>query len=249
MKYGLTFEIPLSLIYCFVFIAEDVLKKKWKHLKDQYRKELKKKPDSRSGAEANDWLSSWKYFQSMEFMRHEVMPAPSSGNLNPVEVEGNVDIPNEEDSTDVDIDMVDSVAASPASQQSPAPSTSQPTPISRKKGNMREEMLEIEKKIKLMEKRLNQSNEEENLRNDADYLFLRSILPSMKKLSEYQKLRFRGKINDWLLEALTPSQNSNSFYVNQPYYAQPGNGDTRSYFPQPNTGNTSSSYAQNDFEN
>lgn len=146
MKYGLTFEIPLSLIYCFVFIAEDVLKKKWKHLKDQYRKELKKKPDSRSGAEANDWLSSWKYFQSMEFMRHEVMPAPSSGNLNPVEVEGNVDIPNEEDSTDVDIDMVDSVAASPASQQSPAPSTSQPTPISRKKGNMREEMLEIEKK-------------------------------------------------------------------------------------------------------
>ena len=105
------------------------------------------------------------------------------------------------------------------------------------------------KKIKLMEKRLNQSNEEENLRNDADYLFLRSILPSMKKLSEYQKLRFRGKINDWLLEALTPSQNSNSFYVNQPYYAQPGNGDTRSYFPQPNTGNTSSSYAQNDFEN
>jgi hypothetical protein len=65
-----------------------------------------------------------------------------------------------------------------------------------------------------MEKRLSDSEANENLKNDEDYLFLMSILPSMKKLTDLQKLRFWGKINDWLLEAITQNQYS--------YFSQPG---------------------------
>lgn len=167
---------------------------------------MKKKHNGKSGAEG-DCTSSWKYFRSLEFIRNEVLPTPFNENLNASECFENVDIRIEEDSADVDFEFAESFAASPASQQSSEPPVSQPMHVSRKRGNMRAEMLEIErKKMRLLEKTLDQSSEEESLRNDVDYLFLRSILPSMKKLTEYQKLCFRGKINDWLLEALAPSQ-------------------------------------------
>lgn len=48
-------------------------------------------------------------------------------------------------------------------------------------------------------------------KNDTDYLFLLSLLPIMKRLTEIQKLQFRGKINDWLLEIVTQNEFSERF--------------------------------------
>ena len=57
-----------------------------------------------------------------------------------------------------------------------------------------------------MEKRLKETENDQKLHNDEDFFFLRSILPLMKKLTELQKLEFRGKINQWLYEATERNQ-------------------------------------------
>lgn len=44
------------------------------------------------------------------------------------------------------------------------------------------------------------------MRHDPDYLYLMSLLPTLKQLTEIQKLQLRGKINEWLLEALTTNE-------------------------------------------
>lgn len=62
-------------------------------------------------------------------------------------------------------------------------------------------MFELERrKLYLMEKRLNESSVNEELKKDEEYMFLMSTLPTVKKLTDLQKLRFRGKINEWLLK-------------------------------------------------
>ncbi|XP_077287454.1 uncharacterized protein LOC143912125 [Arctopsyche grandis] len=200
-------------------IEEDVLKKRWKHLKDQYRKELKKQPVLRSGAETETWVSTWQYFYTMSFMKTEVTRASSTGNLTVNETESRHNTEN----TQTDTDIFDSVS-SPGSyhEQSPAGSSNcQPssTSIRKRSENIRkrrikDDMLEIEKKQSMvMEKRLKDSQQDENLKNDEDFLFFRSILPTLKKLNELQKLRFRGKINEWLIEACT--ENERALYQNQ----------------------------------
>ncbi|KAK9686071.1 BESS motif [Popillia japonica] len=63
--------------------------------------------------------------------------------------------------------------------------------------NVREDMLEIErKKLRLMEKRLTQTDNADNLNKDEDYMFFKSVLPAMKKLSDLQRFQLPGKIND-----------------------------------------------------
>lgn len=51
----------------------DDLKKRWKNIKDQYRKELKKLPQSRPGIPIDSITSSWKYFEYMTFLKDELV--------------------------------------------------------------------------------------------------------------------------------------------------------------------------------
>ncbi|CAH1971581.1 unnamed protein product [Acanthoscelides obtectus] len=224
-------------------IEEVTLKKRWKHLKDQYRKELKKQPHFRSGAEADVWVSSWQYFNLMMFIKDEVMPAPSTGNLSVNETDDSQEaenIENDEDSSEMpnDSDNLDSEMMqpmmSPPSQPaatSSASSSQQSSSSSRKRLNLKESMLDIEKKkLLFMEKRLMETDNDQKLNNDEDFLFLRSILPAMKKLTELQKFQFRGKVNEWLYEAtkenqaVTSQQNVNY----QCYYTTPPDEETQS---------------------
>ncbi|XP_077288711.1 uncharacterized protein LOC143913064 isoform X2 [Arctopsyche grandis] len=203
-----------------VLVCEDALKKRWKHLKDQYRKEIKKQPVLRSGTESEmKSESTWQYFNLMSFMKNEVTPASYTGNLTVNETESS----HETEKRDTDI--IESVS-SPGSYnvQSPAGSSgSQPSSNFKiRKRSIKDAMLEIEKKkLLLMETRFKDSQQDDKLKNDEDFLFLRSILPTMKKLNELQKLRFRGKINEWLLEACT--ENERALYQNQLYYSLPNN--------------------------
>ena len=181
-----------------------MLKKRWKHLKDQYRKELKKQPVSTSGAEAPaHFTSSWQYFQLMSFMKDELIPAETVGNLDNSEN----DMQDTRSLSSINQDDLDSEIQSSASHVTPTSSSSS----SRKRtaNTLREDMLDLEKKkILLIEKRLSESEIDRKLKTDEDYLFLMSILPTMKKLTDIQKLRFRGQINGWLLEAVTQNQYS-----------------------------------------
>lgn len=51
----------------------DDLKKRWKNIKDQYRKELKKLPQSRPGVPLDNITSNWRYFEYLAFMRDEMV--------------------------------------------------------------------------------------------------------------------------------------------------------------------------------
>ncbi|CAB3224501.1 unnamed protein product [Arctia plantaginis] len=69
---------------CFPEYNVAQLKKKWKNLKDAYRKELRKTATSRSGDPGPDdenSMSQWKYFTLMTFLKEEFMPAENESNL------------------------------------------------------------------------------------------------------------------------------------------------------------------------
>lgn len=57
------------------------MKKRWKNLKDQYRKELKKLPAPRSGDPGDHVQSTWQFFSQMNFLRFEILPNNSDTNL------------------------------------------------------------------------------------------------------------------------------------------------------------------------
>ncbi|CAG9782475.1 unnamed protein product [Diatraea saccharalis] len=55
--------------------------KRWKNLKDQYRKELKKLPAPRSGDPGDNVQSTWQFFSQMNFLRFEILRNSSDTNL------------------------------------------------------------------------------------------------------------------------------------------------------------------------
>ncbi|KAF5280206.1 hypothetical protein FQR65_LT15030 [Abscondita terminalis] len=133
-------------------------KKRWKHLKDQYRKELKKQPICRSGAESDDWESTWQYFGIMSFVKDEIVPAPSTGNLQDSQTSNT----HETESTNNDLYDLDSETTGSVTSPLPLPSpveSSSSQASSRKRTSIKDDLLEIEKKkLSLMEKRLTETD-------------------------------------------------------------------------------------------
>ncbi|CAK1554371.1 unnamed protein product [Leptosia nina] len=66
----------------FPDMEEMALRKKWKNTRDQFMKEFKKIPVSRSGdAGADQNTSMWPYFKMMLFIKDDVIPEINEGNL------------------------------------------------------------------------------------------------------------------------------------------------------------------------
>ncbi|XP_026757689.1 uncharacterized protein LOC113517259 [Galleria mellonella] len=164
---------------------ETILKKRWKHLKDQYRKELKK-----STCENSSYVSGWQHYDALSFLKDELLSKEKSRNTTLSETEsiGNSD------------DGEDAIEAKKAKM----------TP----KGEIDDQ---DSKKLGVILKKLNATKQlietklltiEDGPRNDPDYMFLMSVLPSIKQLTEIQKLHFRGKVNEWLLETIMHNEYS-----------------------------------------
>ncbi|XP_030752353.1 uncharacterized protein LOC115879597 [Sitophilus oryzae] len=158
----------------------------------------------------------------MSFMKDEVIPSPTMGNLesnNPSNSQTNIQDSQDSQATedgnellDLDSDTHSSVTSPPSEISQPSSSIPSFSVLSKRKPHLKDDLLEIErKKLQLMEKRLSDSQNEDSLNKDEDFLFLTSILLSMKKLTHIQKLQFRGKINDWLIETL--SQNASQLII------------------------------------
>lgn len=64
------------------FLSENILRKKWKYLRDQFAVEVGKIPPSHSG-DAGDSASTskWPHFQALLFLKDIVRPRFSTGNL------------------------------------------------------------------------------------------------------------------------------------------------------------------------
>lgn len=97
----------------FCFPVKDV-KGIWKNLKDEFRKQLQKTP--RSGDEAPE-PSSWKYYDSMLFLRDQFIPRRSTGNLTAASTDnanGNEDMDMLDSSVQEDIDSPSVINEAPA---------------------------------------------------------------------------------------------------------------------------------------
>ncbi|XP_034840694.1 uncharacterized protein [Maniola hyperantus] len=175
---------------------EEFLKKRWKNLKDAFRKELKriivKEIDQ----------SQWQYFDVLAFITEEVLKGIVKGKSEMPDIEVTMEPINDDSDDPLTVKLehttedVSNTSFAPSSSTTTVYDTSQNTDSNNKSV--------INSKIKNITKQLQTGNTDEELTGDADYLFLVSLLPTIRKLSYVQKLQFRGKINQWLLEAVAP---------------------------------------------
>lgn len=172
--------------------TETLLKKRWKHLKDQYRKELKKTPYFDENC---DQVHSWIHFNSMDFIRSEMLPIKRRDQ-------------SRSESDDEDIQSESDAQATTTSASTENAENALLKHVSKR----------IFKVSGLVEKHIRAC--EGDARKDPDYMFLMSILSSMKKLTEIQKLEFRGKINDWLLEVMTSNEYNGQSDNESKYFLQ-----------------------------
>lgn len=215
------------------------LKKKWKNIKDHYRKELKKIPAPRSGdAGYVNQPSHWQYFSQLSFLRDEILPNVTEGNLSSTEIcnqISKVSNETEENSQESTIGCdeeasiypqqpsTSSQEASISSQEASPPSreasTSQRSSKKKTANDIRTEFLELERKrLKLLENDLSNQSRNEASRHENksdDYYFFMSLLPQMEKFTPVQKFRVRQKINQAILDEL--SVNESMYPSNESY--------------------------------
>jgi hypothetical protein len=65
----------------FTVFAEEAAKKKWKGLRDNFRRELKKVDKPRSGDGAPPHTPRWIHYKSLEFLRDVMEHGKTSGNI------------------------------------------------------------------------------------------------------------------------------------------------------------------------
>jgi len=196
MQYGYVF---LNLIF-----IEDDAKKKWRSLRDQFLKEIKKIPTSRSGSSqeyAALYKGKWGYFNAMLFLEDTAVPRKSDGNVSDV----NVDI--DEDSEEPDkMDDIDQASTSSYNISSP-PSTSLTTQKKIKRTKKQDTSRNFEQQlIDLETRKLAALTEPPETPDDEDMHFFKSILPYFKNMSPIQKLRVRNDIQNILIRESLPSQ-------------------------------------------
>lgn len=203
------------------------LKKKWKNIKDHYRKEFNKPPAPRSGdAGYVNQPSNWQYFSQLSFLRDEILPSVTEGNLSSTNYSFEIEVISERNSQENITDRDDeasisgqqtstssqesSISSQEASTSSGEASTSQRS-IKRKTANdIRTEFLELERKrIRLLENDLSSQSRNEGHKDENksdDYFFFMSLLPQMERFTPVQKFRVRQKINQALLDELSVTE-------------------------------------------
>nr|XP_029729601.1 uncharacterized protein LOC115266988 [Aedes albopictus] len=93
-------------------VSEDFLKKKWKNLRDKYGKILRNLPVSRSGDPGDeDNGTSWPFFKCMQFLKNQMKPRKTSGNLPKPQPKPLNDDNDDNDDHYGEIEMLDETAA------------------------------------------------------------------------------------------------------------------------------------------
>ena len=171
-----------------------------------YRRELKKLHDTKScQAAGTTRKSKWQYFTTMSFMNAVMIPRPTLSNVPAADESALGSTPNLEDdnaSTNVSINDNDSDEFSEGVSDERQPKKNLGT---KRKINFQEEALHLEKrKVKLMEERLMKKSQADE---DEDYMFLMSLLPSIKKLDDIQRLELRIEFLNSITRRIQISKN------------------------------------------
>ncbi|XP_061395716.1 uncharacterized protein LOC133331335, partial [Musca vetustissima] len=179
------------------------LKKKWKGLRDQFRNEYKKIPVARSGdpgiseEEFNKYII-WPHFKSLLFLKNQIKPRKSSGNLRPSEESEQA---STEDFLADDIEKENSFVelCDESSEKSNAVEVNKKRKATYVDGTS--EILAIEKqKLQLLEKKVNTQKE-----RDDDVAFFDSLLPYMRDMDSGRKMLCRIDIQKIVYNYAFPS--------------------------------------------
>ncbi|XP_054086979.1 uncharacterized protein Adf1_11 isoform X2 [Zeugodacus cucurbitae] len=175
----------------------NLLKKKWKYIRDQFRSEYKKILVAKSGdpdiSEAQyELYTTWAHFKSLLFLKDQIKPRKISGNLSksttcetPI-----VDFDNSTQDSAENTQFIN--VKNEFTDYELTSNTPVATQVNKRHHSSADEMLTLEeRKLELLEKKIRISNE-----RDDDELFFQSILPFMKLLDLEQKLRCRIDIQN-----------------------------------------------------
>ncbi|GFS20704.1 transcription factor Adf-1 [Elysia marginata] len=231
------------------FFSEAALKNKWKSLRDYFSAEYGKRPVARSGDGASSHPKSrWQYFQQLLFLKDIVTPRASFDSLEldaPGVIEDSPIAPTQQDHDDSGEFESQSTSSISRPQEGieefeytePGPSRDSPgstkrTKIQptkegpfqkRKKDNPSyREILDIEaKKLELLRER-EQKNE---MTNDADFLFLKSLHPYLQMVPQHLKLavgnRLQSVLEDFVYPPATSHRSPPQQYTHMAHSQQP----------------------------
>ncbi|XP_046394609.1 uncharacterized protein LOC124162205 [Ischnura elegans] len=192
-------------------VNADVLRRKWKGLKDMFRKELKKQVTI--GFKSGLHTSRWVFYDSLMFLSSHMKTRDGSGHLSSIdqqiepdetEVAGlslpagvqnipELNLPNP--STTEDGDGQHEGDSSPASSDEQCTSKDRSRKAKRFRHDDASKLVDLEKKLSILKGCCNQGKSD-------DYHFLMSFLPHVENLPLEKKMMFRVKMQELLYTTL-----------------------------------------------
>jgi hypothetical protein len=171
-----------------------------------YRRELKKVHDIKSGQAAGTARESkWQYFTTMSFVNAVMIPRRTSPNVPAVEELACGSSPSFDDKSASTNDSINDIENNEFSESVSEESRPTKNLGTKRKMNIQEEALDLEKKkVRIMEERPRKKSQADE---DEDYMFLMSLLPSIKKLDDIQRLQLRMDFLSSVTRRLQVSKN------------------------------------------
>lgn len=205
-------------------ISESTLRKKWKNLRDYFGAEYSKRPVPRSGdgAEESTQTSKWQYYQQMLFLKDIVAPRRCQSSLESIVSDVDSQSHNQftvpEPAPECDNEHYDIPASSSAASHSECQPGPSPTPQAigkKRKSTVSPGVLYQQKLLDLEEKKLEllTQHNEKNDENDDDLLFLKSLLPYIKRIPAERKLSFRSGVQRVVENFAFGGQHASDFRV------------------------------------
>lgn len=207
-------------------VSTDIAKSKWKHLRDNFRNELKKTYRGKCDGGANEHDSKWVWFKSLFFLREQMnsrvigctipQNCPAALRSSPVgtQIEPQIDILEGHEETqfdDLDGDSCQSLLSNDDAlhQVMPPPKLSK---IGRKRtllDAMDNDYSDVDRKrFESLQKRLSASQEEE----DDTYHFLMSVRNPLKSLPLDRQMFVRLKIQELVYNEINCQNQQNRTY-------------------------------------
>ncbi|GFN87342.1 transcription factor adf-1 [Plakobranchus ocellatus] len=195
-------------------ISDSTLRKKWKNLRDYF--------GTGDGAEESTQTSKWQYYQQMLFLKDIVAPRRCQSSLDSIVSDVDSQSHNQftilEPAPESNNEHYDIPASSSAASPSECQLGPSPTPQARgkkRKSTAGPGVLYQQKLLDLEEKKLELSTQrnEKNDESDDDLLFLKSLLPYIKRIPAERKLSFRSGIQRVVEDFAFGGQHTSDFRV------------------------------------
>ena len=189
----------------FTVFAEEAAKTKWKGLRDNFRRELKKIDKPRSGDGAPPHTPRWIHYKALEFLRDVMEPGKTSGNIASPTI--CIEEPQDSEVTQLNVEQneVNSTFSEDATSEVQDHSTTLRAP-KRKRGRGKCNTSYQEELVRLEKQKLEWLSKQEEEQND-DLNFFRSLVPHIKQLPPTRKLFLRSQFQNMVAAEMTALEN------------------------------------------